>query len=91
MELAARYIELLHDVPWVSSAPMKAVRFLITWGIGKWGESKGLVGLDNLVGLGEAAGLFDSFFGDKAQRKSPKFFVADLKTFQGKIGLRPAR
>lgn len=90
-ELTARYIELLHDVPWVGRSPIKAVRFLITWAIGKWGDSHGLVGLDKLVGVGDAAGLFESFFVDKIQRNSPKFFVANLKTFQGKIGLRPIR
>jgi hypothetical protein len=82
MELCARYVELLHDVPWVNRAPIKALRFLITTVAGKWADAKGL------LGVGEVVGFLDSFLADKLHGNSPKYFVADLKTFQGKIGLR---
>lgn len=82
MELCARYVELLHDVEWVNRAPIKALRFLITTIVGKWADAKGL------FGLGEAVGFLDSFLADKLHGNSPKYFVSDLKTFQGKIRLK---
>lgn len=82
MELCARYVELLHDVPRVNRAPIKALRFLITTIVGKWADAKGL------LGVGEVAGFLDSFLADKLHGNSPKYFVSDLKVFQGKIGLK---
>ncbi len=77
-EVYARYIDLLHEVPWAQTAPAKALRFAI---------STGLDIADPV--LGKVAGVVDAFLLDRLlQGKSAKYFVEDLRTFSGKIGIR---
>jgi hypothetical protein len=77
-EVYARYIDLLHEVPWAQTAPVKALRFAI---------STGLDIADPV--LGKVAGVVDAFLLDRLlQGKSAKYFVEDLRTFSGKIGVR---
>lgn len=77
-EVYARYIDLLHEVPWAQTAPVKALRFAIS------------TGLDIVSpALGKVAGVADAFLLDRLlQGKSAKYFVEDLRTFSGKIGVR---
>jgi hypothetical protein len=76
--MKARYVDLLHEVPWAQTAPIKALRFAVT----------------NLLDakiptLGKVTSLTDTFLLDKILKgNSAKFFVDDLRTFSGKIGVR---
>ena len=77
-EVCARYIDLLHEVPWAQTAPVKALRFAIGTGID----------MANPV-LGKIAGVVDTFLLDRLLRgNSAKYFVEDLRSFSGKIGVR---
>ena len=77
-EVYARYIDLLHEVPWAQTAPVKALRFAIS------------LGLDSVnPALGKVAGVVDTFLLDRLLRgNSAKYFIEDLRTFSGKIGIR---
>lgn len=77
-EVYARYIDLLHDVPWAQTAPIKALRFAIS------------IGLDNINPvLGKVAEVADALLLDRLlQGNSAKYFIEDLRTFSGKIGIR---
>lgn len=77
-EVTARYIDLLHEMPWAQTAPVKALRFAISIGLGSV----------NPV-LGIAADVADNFLLDRVLRgNSAKYFIEDLRTFSGKIGVR---
>lgn len=77
-EVYARYIDLLHEVPWAQTAPVKALRFAIS------------IGLDNINPvLGKVAEVADAFLLDRLlQGNSAKYFIEDLRAFSGKIGIR---
>lgn len=77
-EVYARYIDLLHEVPWAQTAPVKGLRFAIS------------LGLDMVnPALGKAANVVDALLLDRLLRgNSAKYFVEDLRTFTGKIGVR---
>jgi hypothetical protein len=80
-EVYARYVDLLHDVPWAQTAPVKALRFAISTGID----------MADPV-LGKVAGAVDSLLHDRLLRgNSAKYFVEDLRSFSGKIGVRGNR
>lgn len=82
-ELITRYIELLHDVPWVASAPVKAIRMAIVAGLGIGASAYGIP----LVG--DALGALDAFGTEQVLKgSSAKYFVDDLKNFSGRIGVR---
>lgn len=77
-EMKARYVDLLHEVPWAQTAPIKALRFAVTNLL----DAK-------IPSLGKVASLADTFLLDKVLKgNSAKFFVDDLRTFSGKIGTR---
>lgn len=77
-EMKARYVDLLHEVPWAQTAPIKALRFAVTNLL----DAK-------IPSLGKVASLADTFLLDKVLKgNSAKFFVEDLRTFSGKIGTR---
>ncbi len=77
-EVFTRYVDLLHDVPWAQTAPIKTLRYAIT-------EM-----LDYIEPvLGKAAGFADAFLVDRLLKgNSAKYFVEDLRGFSGKIGIR---
>lgn len=77
-EIKARYVDLLHEVPWAQTAPIKAIRFAIT----------NLLDL-KLPVMGKVAGTLDSLLLDKILKgNSAKYFVEDLRAFSGKIGIK---
>lgn len=77
-EVCVRYIDLLHEVPWAQSAPVKVLRFVV---------SLVLDGINPVYG--KAAGVFDALLLDRLLRgKSAKYFIEDLRTFSGKIDIR---
>jgi len=79
---AKAYIDLLAQVPKIQSMPAKVVRFLITTALGL------IPGLGPIIGaaIGAAASAADSFAVDSlAQRRSPKFFVQQLKQLEDEI------
>lgn len=77
-EIKARYVDLLHEVPWAQTAPIKFIRFAIT----------NLLDL-KLPAMGKVAGTLDSLLLDKMLKgNSAKYFVEDLRTFSGKIGIK---
>jgi hypothetical protein len=74
--ITSEYIKLLEDVPFIQSKPSRIIRFITTTGLG----------FIPVVGqfVGTAAGAIDSFFlEDLLQGKSPKFFINDLRQFDG--------
>lgn len=77
-EVTTRYIDLLHEVPWAATAPAKIIRFGVS-----------LV-LDAVAPIaGKVAGIMDSFVLDRLLRgRSAKYFIEDLRSFSGKIGVR---
>lgn len=77
-EVYAHYIDLLHDVPWAQTAPVKALRFAIS------------LGLDSAdPALGKVTSVLDTFLLDRLLRgNSAKYFIEDLRTFSGKLGIR---
>lgn len=77
-EIKARYVDLLHEVPWAQTAPIKAIRFAVT----------NLLDL-KFPALGKVTGTLDSLLLDKILKgNSAKYFVDDLRTFSGKIGIK---
>lgn len=77
-EIKARYVDLLHEVPWAQTAPIKAIRFAIT----------NLLDL-KFPAIGKVTGTLDSLLLDKILKgNSAKYFVDDLRTFSGKIGIK---
>jgi hypothetical protein len=84
-EMTARYIELLHDVPWFNKDLIKGVRFLITTAVGKLAEAK------CIPLVGEAMGAADVYGFDRLRPPSPKYFVDDLKKFTGRIAPKERR
>lgn len=77
-EIKARYIDLLHEVPWAQTAPIKSIRFAIS----------NLLEL-KFPAMGKVAGALDSLLLDKILKgNSAKYFVEDLRTFSGKIGIK---
>lgn len=75
---AREYTSLLRTVPRVQSLPSKIMRFILTAAIGAY----------PVIGqaLGPIATGVDSFFIEKLLRgSSPKFFIEDLRQFQGKL------
>lgn len=76
-EIKARYVDLLHEVPWAQTAPIKVIRFAIT----------NLLDM-KFPAMGKVAGTLDSLLLDKVLKgNSAKYFVEDLRTFSGKIGI----
>lgn len=77
-EIYARYVDLLHEVPWAATAPVRVLRFAIS------------LALDSLNPIvGKVADVADAFLLDRLLRgNSAKYFVEDLRTFSGKIGIR---
>lgn len=77
-EVHARYIDLLHEVPWAQTAPVKALRFAISLGLDIANPA-----------FGKVASVVDAFLLDRLLRgNSAKYFIEDLRTFSGKIGIR---
>lgn len=77
-EVLTRYVDLLHEVPWAQTSPVKVLRFAISTGLGVVNPA-----------LGMAAGVADTFLLDRLLRgNSAKYFIEDLRTFSGKIGVR---
>lgn len=75
---AREYTTLLRTIPRIQSLPLKVMRFILTTAIGA------VPGLGQV--LGGVAGAVDSFFIEKLLRgSSPKFFIEDLRQFQGKL------
>jgi hypothetical protein len=76
-EVSARFVDLMYEVPWASTAPIKTLRYCIS------------AGLASVPYLGHAASLLDTFLLDRLFRgNSAKYFVDDLRSFRGKIGIR---
>lgn len=79
-QVFAGYIDLLHEIPWVQKAPVKAIRFVLTTAADLCDQS-GITG--------KLAGAFDTFAVDSLFKgRSAKYFVEDLRTFSGKIGVK---
>lgn len=76
-EILREYLIILKQIPWIQRLPSKALRFIITSGLGF------------IPGLGQAITFFDSFIVDRLFRdKSPKFFIDDLTSVTGSIKLQ---
>lgn len=82
-DMVASYIELLHHVPWVKSAPVKVMRVAVASGLG-------LLALGHGIPLvGDVLGALDATYTEKFLKgSSAKYFVDDLKNFSGRILLR---
>lgn len=77
-EIRARYVDLLHEVPWAQTAPIKALRFAIT----------NMLNL-KFPGADKITSTVDTFIIDKALKgNSAKYFVENLRTFSGQIGIK---
>ena len=80
-EIIREYISVLNDVPWTERLPTKALRFLVTTGLGL------VPGLE--PGIGLAASALEAFGFDKVFSKaSPKFFINDLRQLDKTKGLQ---
>ena len=79
-DIIREYISVLTDVPWTERLPSKALRFLVTTGLGL------------VPGIGQAAlaaSAIDAFAIDKVFSKaSPKFFINDLRQLVKTKGLQ---
>ena len=73
-DLIREYISVLNDVPWTERLPTKALRFLVTTGLGL------------VPGIGQAslaASALEAFAFDKVFSKaSPKLFINDLRQLE---------
>ena len=77
-EVLAGYIDLLHQVPWVQKAPAKTFRFAVSLLLDYFNPA-----------LGITANVVDAFLIDPLlQGKSAKYFIEDLRTFSGMIGIK---
>ncbi len=77
-EVHARFVDLMYEVPWASTAPVKTIRYAVSV----------CLDLANPI-LGQLASVADAFLIDRLLRgNSAKYFVEDLRAFRGKIGIR---
>lgn len=75
-EILREYVGMLRTVPVVQRLPVKTLRFAVTTGLGF------------VPVLGQVASAIDTFLVDKLFRgHSPRFFLDDLRTFAGRIGI----
>ncbi|MGZ8180603.1 MAG: hypothetical protein ACXWT1_01450 [Methylobacter sp.] len=67
-DILKEYLAVIQEIPWTQKLPTRILRFITTTGLGF------------IPGVGQVASIVDSFIFDRAfRKKSPKFFIDDLR------------